>query len=245
MVDHVATTTLGLIKAEIMKLRGSLVVWLSVAVPGLVLLLGLLALLNDATQAEMFMIGTASLWAYAMLPLGTMALTVVLAQIEHGARAWDPLLSLPGTRRRIFIIKLTAAALVLGLWTLTLGIGVTILATIFDVRVPPELLSMLPGGSYEAILARMWGASLFMLVVQYGLALYFRSFVPPLLFGVGGIIFAVGATSTKWGIYFPWLLPTNQLASEHARADFALWLGLGGAVVCAAILQWLMARREW
>lgn len=246
MPEAVHVKTPGLVRSELLKLKGSKVFWMTLAVPGFVLILSTLVVLFEGTNAPMFLVGGTSIWVTLVLPLGTMALTVVLAQIEHQPRAWDPLLSLPGARRRIFLLKLVAGAIVLLAWTIILGGGLTGLAALFQQVLPEKMQgSLVELDEFAELLLRVWAASLFMLVVQYGLALYFRGFILPITIGIGGIITAAVAQSSEYGQYFPWLMPLNQLASETAAADRALMLGIGGGIVGAIVLQLLMQRREW
>lgn len=235
----------GLVRGELVKLKGSLVLVLSAAVPGLVLLLSFLMGTFEGITGLRLGMGTVALWAQGILPLGVLALTVVLAQLEHVPRAWDPLLALPGARRRVFLVKLAAATIVLAAWHLVLFIGVAGLELFFLTVMPGQIEGRVPLDFVGEMLLRCFGAAQLMLVVQYGLALYFRSFVPPLLIGFFGILFSLGAASSKYGIVLPWMMPINQLATASWRADWALGLGLGGGMVAAILLQLLMQRREW
>ena len=246
MPEALHVKTPGLVRSELLKLKGSKVFWMTIAVPGFVLALASLVVIFEGTNAPMFLIGGTSIWATLVLPLGTMALTVVLAQIEHQPRAWDPLLSLPGARRRIFLLKLVAGAIVLAVWSLILGGGLVGLAAFFQQVMPAKMQGALGDvGEFAQLLVRIWGASLFMLVVQYGLALYFRGFILPITIGIGGIITAAVASGSEYGQFFPWLMPLNQMATESAAADTALMLGVGGGILGAIVLQLLMQRREW
>ena len=235
----------GLVRSELVKLKGSLVLVLSAAVPGLVLLLAFLMGTFEGISGFRLGYGTVAFWAQGIMPLGVLALTVVLAQLEHVPRAWDPLLSLPGARKRIFLVKLAAGAIVLALWHLILFVGVAALELFFVTIMPGQIEGDVPMAMIGEKLLRTLGAAQLMLVVQYGLALYFRSFVPPLLIGFGGILFSLGAAQSEYGIVLPWLMPINQMATDAWRADWALGLGLGGGIVAAFVLQWLMQRREW
>ena len=246
MVEALHVKTPGLVRSELLKLKGSRVFWMTIAVPSFVLLLASLVVITEGTNTAMFVAGGAAIWGSLVLPLGTMALTVILAQIEHQPRAWDPLLSLPGARRRIFLIKLVAGALVLLGWSVLLGGGLLALSQFFKVVLPAKMAGEdIPIDEFAVLMLRVWGASLFMLVVQYGLALFFRGFILPITIGIGGIITAGVASSSEYGQYFPWLMPLNQLATEGAAADTALYLGIGGGIVGAIILQLAMQRREW
>lgn len=236
----------GLVRSELVKLKGSLVMTLSLAVPGLVLLLTLLmGLMGENVTGVRLIFGTTALWAQGMLPLGILALTVVLAQLEHQPRAWDPLLALPGTRRRIYLVKLAAAVVVLIAWHLILIGGYWLIVQFFTKVMPGQIIGPIPLDDVIRVMPRILGASLLMLVVQYALALYFRSFVPPLVIGFGGILFALGAYSSKLGVFLPWMMPINQLATVQWRVDTALGLGLGGGLIAAWALQIVMQRREW
>ena len=80
-------------------------------------------------------------------------------------------------------------------------------------------------------------------MLQLWVALRFRSFVPPLVFGIAGTFVAVAATSARQGLYFPWLMAVNVLASEPERQLFAVMLGgLGGLAALSAMLVHLNLR---
>ena len=117
------------------------------------------------------------------------------------------------------------------------------------------LLLFLAGGAVEALkpgetllgspdpwaaarlLATMFAGSLMLIAVQLWTALRFRSFVPPLVLGIGGTFVAVVATSSKQGAWLPWLIPANALATDPVRSATAISFGfLGGLVVLAAML---------
>ena len=70
-----------------------------------------------------------------------------------------------------------------------------------------------------------------------------RFFLP--FFAAAGLLFSLGAAQSKYGIVLPWMMPINQMATDAWRADWALGLGLGGGIIAAFVLQWLMQRREW
>ena len=88
-------------------------------------------------------------------------------------------------------------------------------------------------------------AALCVTALQWLIATRFRSFAVAVSVGIGGTFVAVAATSSKWGLYFPWLMPVNILASEPERADLAMAYGLtGGILIYGLGILWL-ARRDW
>jgi ABC-2 type transport system permease protein len=90
----------------------------------------------------------------------------------------------------------------------------------------------------------MFMGSILLIAIQLWAALRFRSFVPPLVLGISGTFVAVAATSAKEGPYFPWLIPTNALASDPARANLAIQIGLYGGLVLLGLMVVRMSRVE-
>ena len=97
---------------------------------------------------------------------------------------------------------------------------------------------------YLLLLGRIFLAAWLLVAVQLWVALRYASFVPALAVGIGGTFFAVVATSAKIGAFLPWQIPVNQRASDPARAQLALALGLGGGTMAFGLMLWRMSRRE-
>jgi ABC-2 type transport system permease protein len=53
-----------------------------------------------AGEWAMFVTSSAAMWSYFMLPLTVTALTILIAQLEHGPSTWNHLLALPVARWR-------------------------------------------------------------------------------------------------------------------------------------------------
>lgn len=230
--------------AEFLKLRRSLVLLLCLAAPSCVAVLTTLITLRQkrAPDLEMFAMGSPGIWAFAMLPLAITALSVLVAQMEHGPRTWHHLLTLPGARPNAYFAKaLAMLALIAGmsvlLWIEMLLSGAVIGALRSDTT------GMVDAAALAWLLARMAAATTLVAMLQLWVALRFRSFVPPLVFGIAGTFAAIVATSAEEGIYFPWLMAVNVLTLEPGRQETALLLGgVGGLVVLAAMLVHLSWR---
>ena len=87
-------------------------------------------------------------------------------------------------------------------------------------------------------------AAVLMIAIQLWTALRFASFVPALVVGIGGTFFSVVATSAKAGVFFPWQMPVNMLATETWRLTTALGLGCGLGLVVLVLAVACLARRE-
>lgn len=239
---------LRLFQVELTKLRGSLVLLMVAAPPAMMVLMvpAVLASGNGpGTWAQMAMSGSA-IWAYLLMPLTVTALTALYASIEHQNGGWTWTLTLPASKVLVFGTKALVCALLLALTTV--GIGVAILAggLVAGLIAPEEALTgALPVGLLFGILARMFLAGLLVLALQFSLAHASASFAMPIIVGIAGTFGAVVATSAQAGIYFPWLLAVNVLASTEDRTLQAILTGLiGGLIVFAGTCVWL-AKRDW
>jgi ABC-2 type transport system permease protein len=90
----------------------------------------------------------------------------------------------------------------------------------------------------------MFAGSLLLIAIQLWAALRFRSFVPPLVIGIGGTFVAVAATASKQGAFFPWLIPTNALATDPEQAAMAIDIGFYGGLAAALLMLIDMSRKE-
>ena len=230
--------------AELLKLRRSLVLLLGFSSPLLVAIICVLIGLRGegAAPLDRYAMTGAAFWAFAMLPLSITALSVLMAQMEHGPKSWDHLLALPGGRRWLFLAKAVVLMLVIGAmsaWLLAaLAGGAAVLGTLKPVS------GAFDWGINASLIGRMALAATLMAMLQLWSALHFRSFVPPLALGILGTFIAVAAASAREGAYFPWLMPLHLLSTDPAMAVTALKIGaLGGLAALAAMLLHL-GRRE-
>lgn len=228
------------LRVELAKLKRSLALLLCIAAPLFVALLGLLVGLDGDKPRSwtMFMTGGAAMWAYFMLPMAVTALTVLVAQVEHAPKAWNAVLALPVPRWWIFAAKaLVVIGLVAGMSAALLGL-LLLAGAIVEAVKPGDLLLGAPAPWAAArLLATMFAGSLLLIAVQLWSALRFRSFVPPLVLGIGGTFVAVAATASRQGAWFPWLIPVNALAADPGRSETAIAFGFwGGLVVLGAML---------
>lgn len=232
---------------EARKLRASLALLLALVAPLLIatFIFFNLIRIDKAHAWEMVTLNSAAIWAFFMLPMSVTALTALLAQTEHGPRAWDHLRALPVPRWHLYAAK---AACVLGIVAaMSVALGVcTWLAVQAASLVKPAIA---PTGEfdvlrYAGVLGRMYASAWLLVAVQLWIALRWSSFVPALASGIGGTFFAVVATSAKIGVALPWQIPVNQLAQDPARAELALTIGLVGGCVAFAAMLFDLSRRE-
>ena len=230
---------------ETLKLRRSLALLLALAAPLFVVVMCVLIGLRSPSAAmpvKNYGMTGAAFWAFAMLPLSVTALSVLMSQMEHGARSWDHILTLPGARPRIFLAKALILFGVVALMSLWLWLLLRGGAWLVEMAKPVD-------GPFESrkiaeTLTTMFAASGLMIVLQIWMALRSRSFVPPLVLGIVGTFTSVAAASAKEGAYFPWLMPLHVLSTDPVLAHRALLIGSIGGVIALIAMMIDLSHRE-
>ena len=242
--DH---TLLRCLRSELAKLRGSLALLLCLVAPVFVAVLMALIFNRQGGSdlpSRMYLLGNAATWAYFMLPMTVTALTVLVAQMEHGPRLWNHLLALPIPRTHVYFAKTGVVMLLCAGMTAVLALLAPLLGQLSDALTPGRALTGAGGWiEFARVLARMYASAWLLVALQLWAALRWKSFVPPLALGIGGTFVAVVATGSDIGPYFPWLIPANALGSDPTSATTALLVGTIGGAVCTAVLALHLARR--
>ena len=238
---------LAVLFVEARKLNRSLAAVLAIAAPSLIAIFGFFMALRAEKAAPWDMwIGSASaVWAFFMLPMSVTALTALIAHMEHGPKSWDHLRALPLPRWRLYAAK---AICVLAIVVL-MSVGVVAFswaAVSLAGAIKPQVAPTGPFdlAAYARVLGMMFVAGLLMIAVQLWVALRFASFVPGLVLGIGGTFFAVVATAARAGVFLPWQMPVNMMASEAWRVNTALGLGGGLGLVALVLMTVHLSRRE-
>ncbi len=237
---------LTLLFVELRKLKGSLVVILCLAAPTVVTaFLGLMALRMAPMSWTEAVSNATGLWAFFMLPMTITALSILLAQVEHGPRAWDHILALPIPRWRLFAAKAVVMMLLVGLMSLLLLVETRLVGVLVAKIAPAKAFAgAFPWRQTLEVLGAMWGAAWFMGMLQLWTAIRFRSFVAPMALGLGGTFVAVAASGAKEAIFVPWAMPVAILANQGARSLLAFELGVAGGIVTLLLMLLHLSRRE-
>jgi len=238
---------LAVLSVEVRKLNRSLAAVLALAAPSLIAVFLFFNLLRGKKAAawEMWLQASTGVWAYFMLPMSVTALTALVAHMEHGPRSWDHLRALPVPRWRLYAAKaICVIGIVVVMTALNLLLSfcaISLAGTIKPAVAPighPDLSRLV------LLNAKVVAAAMLLVAIQLWTALRFFSFVPALALGIGGTFFSVVATAAKQGVFLPWQMPVNMLATEAWRVETALALGggVGLLALIAAIAH--LARRE-
>jgi ABC-2 type transport system permease protein len=238
---------LSVIHTEFAKLRRSLALLLCIAAPTMVAFLAGVMMMewNKSRPWELFAMQSAAMWSFFMLPMTVTALTVLIAQIDHGPKAWNHLLALPVARWKFYAAKAIVVTFLVAAMSASLIVLLPMAGSAAEaVASGQQLTGSYPWRYTASLITTMFAGSLLLIAIQLWAALRFRSFVPPLVIGIGGTFVAVAATASKQGAFFPWLIPTNALASDPERAAMAIDIGLYGGLAVALLMLVDMARKE-
>jgi hypothetical protein len=238
---------LAVLSVEARKLNRSLAALLAVAAPALIAVFGFFMLLrSDRAQPwDMWMTNAAGVWAFFMMPMSVTALTALVAHMEHGPRSWDHLRALPLPRWRLYAAKAICVLALLALMSAAvLAFSWAAVSVAGAIKPTAAATGPFDLAQYARVMAMMFGAGLLMVAIQLWIALRYASFVPGLVVGIGGTFFAVVATAAKQGVFLPWQMPVNMLATEAWRVNTALALGGGLGLVALVLMTVHLARRE-
>lgn len=237
---------LTMIELELRKLRGTLILWLCLIAPTLVaMLMGVIILRRSKVTWEQSIAGGTAMWAIFMLPMTITAITTLFAQLEHAPRTWDHLFSLPIIRAKLFIAKGIVTMLLIGGMSTLLALEIGIVGALLQWLAP----SKLPQGTLSwvhlaGVLGKMWCAALLLCIVQLWVALRFRSFVAPLVLGIGGTFVGVVSAGAAESAYLPWLMPAAIIVAEGSRAALATSLSVIGSMIALCAMCWHLAHLE-
>lgn len=235
------------LKIEIFKLNRSLAGLLTLTAPLLIPVYTLVAVTRLKTPQtwEVLMTNGIAIWAFFMLPMSAIALTTLMGQMEHMPRSWDHLRALPRPRWTLHAAKLVCTMGLLGVMT-ALTLGLTVGAVQAGGALAPHnaALDTPDWATYSSQMARIWMASCLMVACQYFLAMRFSNFVPALAVGIGGTFCATIATSASEGLFIPWQMPVNILATEAERQMLALGLGGGLGLLALMACTLILSRHE-
>lgn len=237
----------NVVAVEARKLNRSLAALLAVAAPSLIAVFTFFNMMRGKTPQpwDMWMLGAEGIWAFFMLPMSVTALTALVAHMEHGPRSWDHLRALPLPRWKLYAAKVVcvlAVVAAMSAMTLLMVWGAVTLVVAIKPQLQPTGDFALAG--YARTMGMMFLAALLMIALQLWTALRFASFVPGLVLGIGGTFFAVVATSAKQGVFLPWQMPVNMMASDAWRVQTALGLGAGLGLVALILMTVHLSRRE-
>jgi hypothetical protein len=249
-----------LVLAEMLKMRRTLALRVSIGVPLAVLSLQVvIASQRPAVPAAgenpfvSFAQNALMLWTLLVLPLHGALVAALVAMVDHEQNHWKQLLAQPVSVRRLILAKwvvvlllLLTSFLVLLAGILGLEEGLRWARPGWRSAAPPVLLT-------ASVTAQSFLAAGFFVSVHTWISLRARSFIAGPVTGVVAVLIMLGGAArlgagSLFIRVYPWALPITAVArfTQHTPSRLAVTLlGALGGVIIAAIACWDLGRREW
>lgn len=242
-----------ILTAELLKLRRTLVFWMVIIAPAVVLVLQFLLFHERSTYFASqnkplwatLMRNSFSLWAVLMLPLYVTLQTALLAALEHNDDRWRVLLSLPVRRPVLYLVKLLIPLVMVSVSSMILSYGSVAVGLLLRV-LKRELRFPAPipwdVALHDAMAAM--GTALLLVALQQWISLRFRSFAVSVGVGISATITGFILANSKYGQWWPWGLSIQLMANHAGAAERALWFSAVGALAVTVAGTIEFSRRE-
>lgn len=210
---------IALLRAEMLKIKGTFAIWLSVIGASLVVVLWFCILFFKANDfAKVFSKGNP--WDFLitncfagveffLLPLYIVLLNSLVLQIEHKAFAWKSVLAMPVKRSQVFISKLVIILVLIFLTHLLFAFEILMTGKILGILKPvlPFTKTTTPYLLLLKITLKSFVSILALCVLQFWLSIRIKNFIVPLGIGLAGTVTAGILWKWKKSIFIPYALP--------------------------------------
>lgn len=248
-----ATLTYAL-RAERLKLRRTLALWLVLIAP---LVTVVLRLIEWSQRGETYLFlgvnpwdrwaqSVIAIWCMLMLPLFIILETALLAGLEHSENQWKHLFALPIPRWAIYGAKVAVGTLLIGGGSVVLTLGMIGAGLALQV-LKPELgfgESVIPLATITLHVFFTFMASWLLVAIHTWISTRWRSFTLAIGVGVAFTFFGLIISSTALGWIYPWSLPVNIIFGQGERIPVALVIGISGGLIGAVLGNWDVTRRD-
>jgi hypothetical protein len=244
------------LRAERLKLKRTLALWLAPLAPLVIIGLQLAIVLNSLEYYRAQDVADAwvkyggqivFLWTMLMLPLFITLETALLGNLEHGNQQWKHLFALPIPRGAVYAAKQISGMAIIGLSMISLyvfivlsGLALRLLAPGLGFEAP------VPWWEFCKYVAGAYLASWLIISVHTWVGLRWHSFVVASSVGIAAMVIAVFLFQSDWGPWYPWTfagLVAYGLEEGHDVLPQLLAGGLGGVAV-ALLGGWDVVRRD-
>ena len=250
-------TVRALWSTELMKLRHTAVVWMSVGFPAVLLLLELIALIESHYEWTPHPPRTPivewqnalrpwwTMWTVAAVPILISLQAVGLVSPEHSGKHWKQLYVLPIPRWNIFAAKTALCALLTAVSFLIFSSGSFGLALLRSGLFHLDMTTAIPWGSILQMAGRTYLACLAVIAIQTWLSMRFSGFAIPLGVGLAGTMAAaIFRKPLDLAGWWPWTMPADSLTFGMDHVPTSALVSPLAFVVFVVIASRLLSRRE-
>jgi hypothetical protein len=254
------------LRAERLKLKGTLVFWLALVAPAVIVTLQVLMAYvrreyyysrppSDAWIE--YNVQIMIMWSLLMMPLFVTLETALVAQLDHANQGWKHLFALPVARGTLYAAKQISGMALIGLSLVTLT-ALTLAGGLALRVLTPELgfEATAPVGEVVEFATLVFLGSWLVISIQTWIAQRWSSFVVASAVGVAMTIVGVMVIQSDYAGYYPYTLPVLiangfsdtirplNVLDEGVRPVKELLVGSLGGVIAAFLAGWHVTRRD-
>jgi hypothetical protein len=223
------------LSAEVLKLRRTLALAMTVVAPFVIALLTF-AIYNQysdhyiraAKNAPWKQLGEMMLtyWSLLMLPLFITLETALLGNLEHAHKNWKLIYTLPVPRWALYMAKLVVCMGLIAISTLTLLIYILLLGNLLQSINPAYGFdSVVPWEQFLRLGLLSYLASWLMIAIHLWLSVHTSSFVIATGAGIAATVVGVFMFGHEVASFYPWTIP-GTLSLDLAQQGITQWLAL-------------------
>jgi lantibiotic transport system permease protein len=232
------------IRAELLKSRRTLGIWLCLLAPLALAFLELVMAFQYGTR--FYKVGTdhwrilfehtTMMWSLLLLPLFVTLQMGLLAALEHNNRTLKQLYILPIPRWMVYSSKIIVGFGLIALseiilLLLTVGVGLVLSLTQPELNFTTEI----PWSHFFYTTLVCFLSAWMMISIQFWVSMHWSSFVVSMGVGIAGTTAGVLVISSKWAQFYPWAM--SGLASinfiNQDPIGMELYVGMFGGVLVA------------
>ena len=242
---------------ELKKLRGTAVVWMTIAFPLLLLLLELIGLLESYYQSLPRMPTTPldewhlalrplwTIWTVAAVPILISLQAVALVSPEHTGKHWKQLYALPIPRWNIFAAKTAVCVLLTGVSFLIYTVGSFGVALVRSDLFHLNMIAGVPWAPILQMAGRAYLACAAVIAIQTWLSMRFSGFAIPLSAGLAGVMAsAIFRKPLELAGWWPWTMPADSLSFGVEHVPTSAFVSPMAFVVIVVLASRHLSRRE-
>jgi len=249
-------TLIRALRAEQLKLKRTLALWLAPLMPLVIVALQVAMILERESHYRRQNLADAwephggqivFLWTMLMLPLFITLETALLGNLEHGNQQWKHLFTLPVPRGALYAAKQVSAMVLIGLSMVSLyvlivlsGLGIRLVAPGLGFEAP------VPWAQLFGYVTLAYLASWLIVSIHTWVGLRWRSFVVASAVGIAAMVIAILLFQSDLSGWYPWTLPGLVVHSleEGLFPAKQLLVGCLGGLAVALLGGWEVTRRD-
>jgi hypothetical protein len=250
------TALVRALKAETLKMKRTLALWLAIIAP-----LGMVGLqfLVVYQRAEYYLRQIENAWVrfgqemfvffgFLIVPLFVALETALLGGLEHRSNQWKHLYALPQPRWTVYAAKQLMGMALIALSMAGL-VGFSVLAGLVLRMLMPDVGfdAAIPWDLFLKYGVMVYLASWLIISLHTWVAIRWQSFVVAMAVGILMTVSGMIVISSDWGSFYPWAMP-GLLANTFNKGEPILLkeliVSVVGGIIVALLGGWEVTRRD-